>query len=276
MHLSIKSPCSENWETMQIGSGSRFCSSCEKNVIDFTAMSQEEILEYFSKNQGKKTCGRFSASQLEYAHPEILITAKIPLKPEKNSNLPFYLLTLGTMMVAACNTPETKEADGILKNDTIPKIEIHKDSTKSLADSNELVKKPRSENITSFPPPDIMVMGDVAEDPFEEDTTQPRRFAEVMPRFAGNPDSSYIIYLRENIVYPEFESINKIEGKVFARFVVDKTGKVRDAEIIKGVSKNFDAEALRVISNMPDWSPAQDKGKAVDLQMILPIRFMLE
>jgi len=69
INLNIASPCSEKFENFHSTDSGGYCSSCQKNVIDFTKMSDDEIKWYF-KNDAGKTCGRFKASQLKtYAMP---------------------------------------------------------------------------------------------------------------------------------------------------------------------------------------------------------------
>lgn len=64
MRISIENPCHEDWQTMTPETQGRFCGACEKTVVDFTTMSDAEILQYFSKPSVEKTCGRFRAEQL--------------------------------------------------------------------------------------------------------------------------------------------------------------------------------------------------------------------
>jgi hypothetical protein len=64
MHISIENPCHEDWQTMTPETQGRFCGACEKTVVDFTTMSDAEILQYFSKPSVEKTCGRFRVEQL--------------------------------------------------------------------------------------------------------------------------------------------------------------------------------------------------------------------
>jgi hypothetical protein len=62
--LSIPNPCSENWNNMTPQEKGRFCDTCRKCVVDFTAMSDAAVLDYFNKNNGK-ICGRFDKRQLD-------------------------------------------------------------------------------------------------------------------------------------------------------------------------------------------------------------------
>ncbi|MFT5618100.1 MAG: hypothetical protein ACI85I_001330 [Arenicella sp.] len=70
--ITIKSPCSENWEGMDATNSfdARFCQSCQKNVVDFTQKSDLEIARTLKKE--KNLCGRFRESQLnrEYNLPK--------------------------------------------------------------------------------------------------------------------------------------------------------------------------------------------------------------
>lgn len=63
MHINITSPCSEKWENFTPSSGGRHCNSCAKVVIDFTQMTDAEIIQYFKQHK-TGTCGRFHPQQL--------------------------------------------------------------------------------------------------------------------------------------------------------------------------------------------------------------------
>ncbi|WP_202702988.1 carboxypeptidase-like regulatory domain-containing protein [Flavobacterium sp. UGB4466] len=60
--ISIPKPCHENWHEMSPTEKGKFCSNCQKNVIDFTKSSDREILLAYNKNEN--LCGRFIVSQL--------------------------------------------------------------------------------------------------------------------------------------------------------------------------------------------------------------------
>ncbi|WP_338873159.1 M56 family metallopeptidase [Spirosoma sp. SC4-14] len=82
-------------------------------------------------------------------------------------------------------------------------------------------------------------------------------------------------YLGENLKYPEAAQKAKVEGKVFVSFIVTKTGEIADIQILKGIGYGADAEAVRVVKNMPNWTPATQDGKAVNVKFNLPINFQL-
>lgn len=62
-YLEIKEPCHESWEKMSPTEKGKFCSSCEKEVIDFVHVSDERLVEFLQKND-RKFCGRFTNEQL--------------------------------------------------------------------------------------------------------------------------------------------------------------------------------------------------------------------
>jgi hypothetical protein len=63
--LKIKTPCQENFNHFTTTPNGVFCSSCNQEVIDFTKMNSDEIIEYFKSKKSKNTCGRFNSAQLQ-------------------------------------------------------------------------------------------------------------------------------------------------------------------------------------------------------------------
>ena len=96
------------------------------------------------------------------------------------------------------------------------------------------------------------------------------RVTEVMPEYPGGPNEM-MKYLQENIKYPQSAKDNKIEGRVYVTFVVEKDGSITNATVLRGIDKECDAEALRVVSSMPKWNPGQQDGKNVRTQFAIPI-----
>ena len=97
---------------------------------------------------------------------------------------------------------------------------------------------------------------------------------EVMPQFPGGTDA-LLQFLSKNIKYPEEARKNNISGRVYVTFVVNKSGKVEQVRILRGIGGGCEEEVLRVMSLMPDWSPGTQDGKTVSVQYNLPVNFNL-
>ena len=127
-----------------------------------------------------------------------------------------------------------------------------------------------------------------------------------MPQFQDG-EQALMQYISRNVKYPVEAQKSNTQGKVFAKFVVDATGKVKDVTVIKSIAekakkldevvvvgygpstkteeklssletsmKLLEQEAIRVISSMPDWTPGEQKGEKVAVWYTLPITFRLE
>ncbi|HRZ42542.1 MAG TPA: M56 family metallopeptidase [Bacteroidales bacterium] len=95
------------------------------------------------------------------------------------------------------------------------------------------------------------------------------------PEFPGGQDAM-IKFLIKNIRYPEAAREKGIQGTVYVQFTVLNTGALSDIKIKKGVNDLLDAEAKRVVTSMPDWIPGEQKGKKVNVVIVLPVNFQLE
>ena len=83
-------------------------------------------------------------------------------------------------------------------------------------------------------------------------------------------------YLAENIKYPDLARQNNIQGTVFVNFVVEPNGSISNVMILRGIGGGCDEEAMRVVKNMPDWTPGYNDGRAVRVRYNIPIRFIIE
>jgi hypothetical protein len=92
INLSVPEPCHENWNKMTQAEKGKFCGACQKTVIDFTAMSDRQLVEFFKKPL-PNVCGRFNNDQLER---EIIIPKKrIPwIRYFFQFALPAFLMSL--------------------------------------------------------------------------------------------------------------------------------------------------------------------------------------
>lgn len=97
---------------------------------------------------------------------------------------------------------------------------------------------------------------------------------DVMPEYPGGMNAMFD-FIQKNVKYPASAKEKGIEGKVYVQFVVEKDGSISDINILRGVSKDIDSEAVRVIKAMPKWKPGIQKGKPVRVQYTMPFKFQL-
>ena len=83
-------------------------------------------------------------------------------------------------------------------------------------------------------------------------------------------------FLEQNLKYPNNDVC--VSGKVYIQFIVEKNGKITHPIILKSLSKECDAEAMRVVKLMPRWIPAMDfrSKNAFRTKFTIPIKFTIE
>ncbi len=96
---------------------------------------------------------------------------------------------------------------------------------------------------------------------------------EEKPVFPGG-DSALLDFISKNTNYPQIAKEGMIQGKVFIQFVIDTGGNVKNVNVLKGIDPSLDAEAIRVVKMLPKWIPGKQRGKAVNVSFIIPIRFV--
>ena len=98
---------------------------------------------------------------------------------------------------------------------------------------------------------------------------------EQMPEFPGG-QQALMKFLSSNIRYPQMALANDIQGRVVVKFVVEKDGSVSDVQVVRGVDKDLDKEAVRVVKSMPKWQPGKNNGQAVRCYFNLPVTFKIQ
>ena len=98
---------------------------------------------------------------------------------------------------------------------------------------------------------------------------------EQMPEYPGGIQALFE-YLQQNVKYPEDAKNQKVEGRVSATLVVETDGTINNVEVVKPAFPSLDAEAVRVLSAMPKWTPGMQSGKVVRVKYTVPINFNLK
>lgn len=97
---------------------------------------------------------------------------------------------------------------------------------------------------------------------------------EQMPSFPGGI-SGLRTYLNQNIRYPAEAQENCVQGRVVVSFVVEKDGHISDVTVLRSVDPSLDKEAVRVVRNMPRWSPGKQGREPVRVRYNVPVSFRL-
>ncbi len=95
---------------------------------------------------------------------------------------------------------------------------------------------------------------------------------QVEPEYPGGINE-LLKTLGMNLRYPAEAMATNIQGRVVVRFVVTEKGKIASPEVIKSVSPELDAEAIRVLQTLSDFNPGTIDGKPVSVYYTLPIRY---
>lgn len=107
----------------------------------------------------------------------------------------------------------------------------------------------------------------------QKQETLPMSAVDVQPAFQGENAGSFAKWVFTQLKYPEQAVKENLTGKVIVQFTISKTGDVKDIKVLRGAHPALDAEALRVISMSPKWTPGQVKGEPVNVTFVFPVIF---
>ncbi|MBO4634267.1 MAG: M56 family metallopeptidase [Bacteroidales bacterium] len=111
------------------------------------------------------------------------------------------------------------------------------------------------------------------------DEPAPIPFSELenKPTFNGGDANLFALWVAQQLKYPEQAKTDGAQGRVMIQFTIGADGTVRDAEVLRGVREDLDAEALRVVSASPKWEPGHnEKGEAVPVSFTIPVVYKLQ
>lgn len=125
----------------------------------------------------------------------------------------------------------------------------------------------------------------------QSDSDRPVRVCDEMPRLeqcaeldAVEADRctqmAIMQYVSENITYPAIAKDAGVEGTIYVSFIVEKDGSVGDTRLMRGIGEGeaeqaLSDEALRVVAELPAFSPGKQEGEAVRVNFVAPVRYKL-
>lgn len=127
----------------------------------------------------------------------------------------------------------------------------------SMADQNKTISSPSSND-------DVNKSTDIIADPIE-----------IKPEFPGGLLEFYK-FIGKNFKMPEEASKNKIDGKIFVQFIVEKDGNLSEFKIVKDLGYGIGEEAIRTLKLSPAWTPGSQMGQPVRVLYSLPITIQSE
>ena len=142
---------------------------------------------------------------------------------------------------------------------------------------------PKAEEVKQSDMDEVVVVGSAAkDDPTPEggsvkgeNEDEVFTMVEVMPKFPGG-QAGLFQYLARSIKYPVIAQKSKEQGRVIIQMVISKDGSLSNIKVLRSVSPSLDAEAVRVVGNMPKWEPGMQKGQPVSVKYTIPIVFRLQ
>ena len=142
---------------------------------------------------------------------------------------------------------------------------------------------PKAEEVKQSDMDEVVVVGYAAkDDPTPEggsvkgeNEDEVFTMVEVMPKFPGG-QAGLFQYLARSIKYPVIAQKSKEQGRVIIQMVISKDGSLSNIKVLRSVSPSLDAEAVRVVGNMPKWEPGMQKGQPVSVKYTIPIVFRLQ
>ncbi|WP_456312955.1 hypothetical protein [Pseudomonas shirazensis] len=274
--LTIPEPCTENWDKMTPNDSGRFCLSCSKTVVDFTAMLPDEIQHFFIENQNNNVCGRFKKSQLN------TITIQIPrrvLYTQTHYHKMFLLalfIAMGTTLFSCQDKNGNKQK--------IDKIEVTNEN--KLEENSIKGKTLRTDkNIPPTPPTKVDHIKFVKEKNTKSKTINSGKTTkqtkiiedevynggvaiETNAEYPGGIEQFYNFFGKE---FKKPEDSHTPNLKIKLSFSVERNGSISFLQSEPAIDKTVEAEIIRVLNLSPKWQPAESNGKKIRMQYSLPI-----
>lgn len=165
---------------------------------------------------------------------------------------------------------EKTDSNNEIKTDSKPRKEANNDRQPSPSQASSRPNK-TTQNGQNAPEP---VRSEPQNKPQPVNSTRVYDVVEQMPSFPGGI-SGLRTYLNQNIRYPAEAQEICVQGRVVVSFVVEKDGHISDVTVLRSVDPSLDKEAVRVIRNMPRWSPGKQGGEPVRVRYNVPVSFRL-
>lgn len=141
-------------------------------------------------------------------------------------------------------------------------------SSKKESQDNQESKYPKTDTIT-------ISEGEFAASEEEDTTAIFFTGPGSMPEYPGG-DAALIKFIINHTVYPASAIRDRVEGRVYVRFAIEKDGSVSVLEVDRGVRQDLDDAAMEVVRQMPSWKPGKFDGELRRVVFTIPVYYSLE
>lgn len=181
------------------------------------------------------------------------------------------------------NGVDEEEIDALLKLRGIELPVLEKaaveEAAAETADKAEEIVEGAAEEITEEAAKKAAEAAEAAKETVEEAVEEegiPFILVEQKPGFGGAGADEFGKWVANNIVYPENAKAAGKEGRVTLKFKVDRDGSIKNVKVVKGVDPELDAEAVRVVSSAPAWTPGMQNGEPVAVNYVFPVVYKIQ
>jgi TonB family protein len=201
-----------------------------------------------------------------------------------------YFFALSIVIIASCNFMPTKkdrsdvQADPEVKplnNSSDETVIDKKDSTQRdehLSDSLKEEYTPAGTYLCEYFPPIEDYMPSEPDDSIDllpripdvgDNSDEIVDFPEVEAEYFGG-STALKKFIQEEMIYPPISGF-EMQGKIYISFIVEKDGALRNVKVLRGKTEALDNEAARIVRVMPNWKPAENKGRPCRSRVRVPI-----
>lgn len=230
--------------------------------LDMLGTGYDGFYAYTSSNPDINAILNKLRGELQPIHPEV-----VAAEPYPSDHRAFYAKEIPSVMLTTGRYPEhntERDVYDILDFENMEReLEYSYNLTLALAGHDDMI---------SFHPEQVVKKEKTSDDVVSYYDCDQR------PYFLNSPDPDRFLqkWVYQYLKYPKESLRNGVQGRVMVQFIINKDGSVSDVEVVKSVSPELDAEAVKVVSASPKWTPGRVNGNKVRTSIVIPVEFRLE
>ena len=226
-----------------------FCGQCQRVVHDFSQSTtpRADLAAACAAAPDGRVCGRFAAAQVQTA-------------PSLSRRQRWFVVALVLVVAQGLTAPKALAQ--------VRKTTLAHRPYPATAPKHAIGPPTRTQTMASGE----VIDGMVIERP-KAPSNAIYTYVQQIPTFRGGDVTALMAHIQQQVRWPQGSGLVDAEGRVFISFTVGKDGMVRDAKVVKGLHPLLDAEALRVVRELPAFAPGKQKGQTVAVSMTLPVTF---